>query len=72
MKPEAIEPKTVNQYLEKFLSIHSDQRAPEATELIELLQRLKFDHGGNKILRTMVSKVYWNSIRRVLNLSESE
>lgn len=72
MKPEATEPKTVNQYLDKILSIHVDQRGADATELIHLLQRLKFDHGGNKILRPMVSKVYWNSIRRILNLSESE
>lgn len=66
-----MEPKTVNQYLDQILSLPVSEREPEAAELIALLQRLKFDFGGNKVMRPLVSNLYFTKIQKCLRLEES-
>lgn len=63
-----MEPKTVNHYLDQLIELPVSEKTEEVKDLISVLQRLKFDFGGNKILRPLVSSVYYRAFRRCLKL----
>ncbi len=67
-----MEPKTVNQYLDQLLSLPEFEKDSEVIELVHVIERIKFDFGGNKLLNPLISRGYYSRLRTCLKLGESK